>query len=206
MAACVPFFSFLITSQAFVFTPSVHAWAVGAYRQVDHEVCSIQRRKHDLHLDQSLTATRTHGTHTCSSVPVRYAAHRDNASVTHSQLLKSVCVCTTNTQDEGYSELDHLIYIECLYFIWLQKLSQQISFHLISPPPSQKQAFMGHEWLQTDPLPVHPEAMLTWPTMWIKMKVSRIEVMESLKPHCCCRGCSVFDVANSFLCNMEISK
>lgn len=54
------FFSFLITSQAFVFTPSVHAWAVGAYRQVDHEVCSIQRRKHDLHLDQSLTATRTH--------------------------------------------------------------------------------------------------------------------------------------------------
>lgn len=65
MAACVPF------EPAFMFTPCIHASAVGAYGFVFFyslffffssrltTVCSIQRGKHDLHLDQSLSDTHS---------------------------------------------------------------------------------------------------------------------------------------------------
>lgn len=58
------------------------------------------------------------------------------------------------------------------------------------------------------PFPIHPEAVLKWPTTWIEIKVSRIEVMQSLKPPACSSGCSLFDVPlllfhpNWFLCDV----
>lgn len=45
-------------------------------------------------------------------------------------------------------------YRSFLVFIW----SDLRSLHLIFSPSNQKQAFVGREWLQADPLPLHPEA------------------------------------------------
>lgn len=47
---------------------------------------------------------------------------------------------------------------------------------------------MGHA---NPPPQIHPEAMLKWTTTLIKMKVSRIEGAESLKPLYFCTEVSV---------------
>ncbi len=150
-------FCFFETSEAFVFTPCVHASAGGlqAFTRLTMTFCYI-RGKHDLHLDQSLSATPT---------PV---SNRHTPEVQYS-LIYSCLVFSAFTHGTKRGEQT-------------TSLIQQYLTFLGSPPsPTQKKAFVGHEWLQADPLPIHPEAMLKWPTTWIEMKVSRIEVTESFK-------------------------
>lgn len=77
--------------------------------------------------------------------------------------------------------------------------------------PDQK-AFMGHKWLQADPLPIHPEAMLKWPTTWIEISFQDWGHGVLKASRACSSGCSLFDVPlllfhpNWFLCKRTDSK